>query len=66
MSDNDTPGPNPPFRVGAPTPPPSLGELMMWHAYMGTLQSFLISIGYYYSHPTETDRQNSRERGRGR
>ena len=59
-------GPNPPFRIGAPTPAPTLGELMIWHAYMGTLPAFLISIGYYYSHQSPTDRQRRRESERGR
>jgi hypothetical protein len=39
-----------------PTPPPSLGELMAWHAQMGTLPSFLISIGYYYYNPSKMSR----------
>jgi hypothetical protein len=59
-------GPNPPFRVGTPTPPPSLGEMMAWHAYMGTLPSFLISIGYYYMNPSPSDRKRGRDEDRGR
>jgi hypothetical protein len=66
MNDTDSPGPNPPFRVGAPQPPPSLGEMMAFHAYMGTLPSFLIAIGYYYMNPSPSDRHRGRERDRER
>jgi hypothetical protein len=49
-------GDNPPLVIGAPVPPPSLGECMACHAYYGTLGAFLIDIGYYYYHPAPRDR----------
>lgn len=57
-------GPNPPFRIGMPIPPPSLEELMAWHARNGTLMGFLIDIGYFYYHPAPGDRDAGRERDR--
>jgi hypothetical protein len=38
-------GPNPPFVIGAPVPPPSHEECMAWNARQGTLVSYLLSIG---------------------
>jgi hypothetical protein len=40
-------GPNPPLVIGAPVRPTSLGELIAWHAYQGTLGALLIDIGHY-------------------
>jgi hypothetical protein len=53
-------GPNP--LIGAPIRPTSLGELMAWHAYQGTLGSLLIDIGHYYYNPAPSDRDTGRER----
>ncbi len=58
--------PNPPFRVGAPVPAPSMGEMMAFHADMGTLKSFLIDTGYFYSNPSPSDRKRDRDDDRER
>ena len=66
QNDNNDKSPNPPFRMGTPTPVPSMGELMAWHSYIGTLKSFLIETGYYYAHPAPGDRKHERDDDRGR
>ena len=57
--------PNPRMVVGTPQPRTSLGELVGWHAYQGTLTSFLRDIGYYYYHKAPGDDQD-KSRGRER
>jgi hypothetical protein len=61
----DDESPNPPM-MGTPERGSSLEELMAWHAYHGTLYSFLVSIGYYYWNPAPGDREIERKRGRER
>ena len=53
---------NPPMVIGAPVPPPSLGECMAWRAQHGTLAALLIDTGYYYDHPAPGDRDRGSER----
>jgi hypothetical protein len=55
-------GPNPPSVIGTPHRPPSREELMSIRANAGSLESYLIEIGWYYNHPAPGDR----DRGGGR
>jgi hypothetical protein len=65
--ENNEDSPNPPFRIRAPQGS-TLEELKAWHAHNNTLHSFLVDIGWFYSHPApgdrEVERRKSDDRGR--